>query len=99
MGYECVNPFGRIILVGVPRKGNNINIFSLPLHFGKTLIGSHGGESNPSRDIPRYLNIFNQNIALFKDLITKRIRLDEINYGIELMQQGKTAGRILIDFQ
>ncbi len=99
MGYDSINSFGRIILVGVPRKGNNINIFSLPLHFGKTITGSHGGESYPSRDIPRFLNIFNQNIALFKDLITKRIRLEEINYGIELMKKGKTAGRILIDFQ
>ena len=99
MGYECINSFGKVVLVGVPRKGDNINIFSLPLHFGKTITGSYGGECNPSKDIPRFLNIFNQNIALFKDLITKRIRLEEINYGIDLMQKGKTAGRILIDFQ
>ena len=99
MGYECINSFGKVVLVGVPRKGDNINIFSLPLHFGKTITGSYGGECNPAKDIPRFLNIFNQNIALFKDLITKRIRLEDINYGIELMQKGKTAGRILIDFQ
>ena len=99
MGYESINSFGKVVLVGVPRKGNNINIFSLPLHFGKTITGSYGGECNPSKDIPRFLNIFNQNIAFFKGLITKRIRLEDINYGIELMQKGKTAGRILIDFQ
>ena len=29
--------------------GENINIFSLPLHFGKTITGSFGGECNPAR--------------------------------------------------
>ena len=38
----------------------NINIFSLPLHFGKTIFGSHGGESNPNVDIPRYLNLIQE---------------------------------------
>ena len=46
-----------VVLVGVPRLGNNINIYSLPLHFGKSLIGSHGGDVKPELDIPRYLNL------------------------------------------
>ena len=44
LGYEITSFKGKVVLVGVPRKGNNINIYSLPLHFGKTIIGSHGGE-------------------------------------------------------
>lgn len=95
-GYKIINNIGRLILVGVPKKGNNINIFSLPLHFGKIITGSHGGETNPSRDIPRYLSLFNQNIAQYKKLITERFTLDQINEAIESMKKGKTAGRILI---
>ena len=37
-----------------------INIFSLPLHFGKEIIGSHGGECDPSKDIPRFINLFSE---------------------------------------
>ena len=90
---------GKLILVGVPRKGNNINIFSLPLHFGKTITGSHGGEINPTIDIPRYLSLFDQNIAQYKKLITERFPLDQINDAIEYMKAGKTAGRILIEMR
>ena len=97
-GYELISSFGKLILVGVPRKGNNINIFSLPLHFGKTILGSHGGECHPSKDIPRFINIFNKGIAFYKELITKRITLDNINEAFELMKTGSTAGRIMIDF-
>ena len=60
MGYELTDYKGRIILVGVPKSGNNINIFSLPLHFGKTISGSHGGETNPASDIPRYMKLLSK---------------------------------------
>ena len=48
-GYELINSKGRLVLVGVPKVGSNINIFSLPLHFGKTITGSFGGETHPER--------------------------------------------------
>ena len=54
MGYEVVHAQGRVVLVGVPRVGKDIRIHSLPLHFGKLLVGSHGGEAIPQADIPRY---------------------------------------------
>ena len=58
MGYQITKSQGRVILVGVPSKGNDISIYSLPLHFGKGLIGSHGGETEPHLDIPRYHTLF-----------------------------------------
>ena len=98
-GYKIIKKNGRLILVGVPKRGNNINIFTLPLHFGKTIIGSHGGESNPNEDIKRYLHLFNQNIAQYNKLITERYSLDNINKAIEAMKTGETAGRILIEMK
>ena len=98
-GYKIIKKSGRLILVGVPKRGNNINIFTLPLHFGKTIIGSHGGESNPDADIKRYLQLFNQNIAQYNKLITERYSLDNINEAIEAMKKGETAGRILIEMK
>lgn len=96
-GYELLDPQGRMILVGVPRKGQNINIFTLPLHFGKTITGSHGGESIPQLDIPRYCKLFKENIAFFEKLISKRYKLENINEAIDEMRSGTTPGRILID--
>ena len=97
-GYDMISSFGRLILVGVPKIGQNINIFSLPLHFGKKIIGSYGGECQPSQDIPRFINLFQQKIALHKQLITSKISLENINNGIELMKSGRTSGRIIINF-
>tara|TARA_Y100000589_G_C27188199_1_gene643580 strand:- start:2491 stop:3522 length:1032 start_codon:yes stop_codon:yes gene_type:complete len=95
-GYELVNPNGRVVLVGVPKIGSNINIYSLPLHFGLSLSGSFGGECNPSRDIPRYLNLLEKGIWDLKGLITEIYELKDINYAISSMREGKSAGRVLI---
>lgn len=96
LGYGVTKPQGRVILVGVPHKGKNINIYSLPLHFGKKLLGSQGGESIPNTDIPRYQNLFIANRIKLRELLTECLPLDDINAAIENMRSGKTSGRCLI---
>jgi len=96
MGYEITKPQGRVVLVGVPRKGNNIDIYSLPLHFGKGLSGSHGGEAVPHVDIPRYRKLLDAGRIQLKPLITERFRLEEINAAIGRMRSGELSGRCLV---
>jgi S-(hydroxymethyl)glutathione dehydrogenase/alcohol dehydrogenase len=93
--YEITSPRGRTILVGVPRAGEKITIYSLPLHFDKILTGSHGGDADPARDIPRYVNLHLQGRLRLADMITHRYPLDRINEAVEELRRG-TAGRILI---
>ena len=97
-GYELINKDGRLILVGVPQKDNNINIFSLPLHFGKTITGSFGGECNPEKDIPRYLNLMSKGKWSIEGLVTERYSLKDINLAISRIRDGSAVGRVLIDF-
>jgi S-(hydroxymethyl)glutathione dehydrogenase/alcohol dehydrogenase len=82
--------------VGVPKKGNTISIYSLPLHFGKVITGSHGGETNPTDDIPRYLKLFQAGLLGLNELITHEFTLDDINTAITMMRSGEIAGRCII---
>lgn len=97
MAYKMVKPGGRVILVGVPKKGDNISIYSLDLHFEKILTGSHGGETDPASDIPRYGGLYRNKKLELDSLITDRFLLDEINLAIEKMKNGESSGRCLID--
>tara|TARA_Y100000589_G_scaffold331765_1_gene386903 strand:- start:2177 stop:3232 length:1056 start_codon:yes stop_codon:yes gene_type:complete len=97
LGYSLLNHQGRLILVGVPKIGSNINIFSLPMHFGKRIIGSYGGETSPEKDIPRFLNLYKNNKLNLKDLVSKKFKLQEINEAIEEFKNGSLAGRIIIE--
>jgi Zn-dependent alcohol dehydrogenase len=96
MGYQITKAQGRVTLVGVPKKDNNISIYSLPLHFGKGLSGSHGGEAVPQTDIPRYHNLFRSGKLQLKQLLTETYSLDQINEAIADMRSGKMRGRCLI---
>jgi S-(hydroxymethyl)glutathione dehydrogenase / alcohol dehydrogenase len=95
-GYEAVKPQGRVVLVGVPRKGSDTTLYTLPLHFGKSLRGSHGGEAEPHRDIPRYHELYRKGRLDLGNLITQRFPLGKINEAIAAMCDGRVAGRCLV---
>jgi len=93
--YELTHPDGKTILVGVPAKGDNISIYSLPLHFNKVLTGSHGGDAIPDLEIPRFIKLINAGKMTLNGIITHEFSLDEINRAVELVRGGE-AGRVMI---
>lgn len=99
LGYAITKPQGRVVLVGVPRKGNDITIYSLPIHFGKTVVGSFGGEAIPHQDIPRYLHLLDAGKIELEPLITHTDGLAHINAAIDRARSGDNAGRCLIDLR
>ena len=94
--YDLTHPDGKTILVGVPTKGDNISIPSLPLHFNKVLTGSHGGEAIPDKDIPRFIRLMNAGRLNFDGLITHEFPLDSINEAMQIFRSGE-AGRIVLN--
>ena len=96
-GYRLTHGQGRVILVGVPRQGNNVSLHTLPLHFGKVLTGSQGGESQPARDIPRYLRLLQRGRLQLDRFVSARYPLVAINTAIAAIRDGATAGRVMID--
>ena len=93
--YNLTHPDGKTILVGVPKKGDNISIYSLPLHFNKVLTGSHGGDAVPDVEIPRLMRLIEAEKMSLDGLITHEFVLDDINDAITLFRTGE-AGRIII---
>jgi S-(hydroxymethyl)glutathione dehydrogenase/alcohol dehydrogenase len=80
----------------VPPKGEKARIYTLPLHFGKVLTGSHGGEAVPDKDIPRYARLVASGRLKLKPLVSDRFELAQINEAIAAVRAGKVAGRALI---
>jgi S-(hydroxymethyl)glutathione dehydrogenase/alcohol dehydrogenase len=97
LGYSITKPQGRLILVGVPKSGQTSSLFTLPIHFGKQLIGSHGGDAIPNEDIPRYMRLFDSLGTPLDSLITHTTSLENINQAIADIRSGKTAGRCVIE--
>jgi S-(hydroxymethyl)glutathione dehydrogenase/alcohol dehydrogenase len=95
LAYELTHADGKTILVGVPRRGDNISIYSLPLHFKKVLRGSHGGSAEPHIDIPRYIRLMRAGRMSLDGLVTHEYPLDQVNEAIATVRRGE-AGRVLL---
>jgi S-(hydroxymethyl)glutathione dehydrogenase/alcohol dehydrogenase len=95
--YEISLSDARVILVGVPKAGDNASLYTLPLHFGKLLKGSEGGQSIPERDIPFLLQLVSNDKLNFDNYPTHSFSLESINEAIVQLKNG-SVGRMVIDF-
>ena len=88
---------GTTILCGVPYATDRLSIDSFPLHIGRRVIGSHGGDTVPDLDIPRYFELYRLGKLRLDELITNRFKLAEINRAVETVRGGQAWGRCLIE--
>ena len=86
-----------MILVGVPKAGNKASIYTLPLHFGKNIKGSEGGQSRPERDIPFLLQLVSEGKLNFDEYPTQSFSLEGINEAIVMLKSG-SVGRMIVNF-
>ena len=87
--FGLVSPVGRCIGMGVMPHDRKIAINTLPLHLGKTLRGSHGGESLPADDIPRLVRMMQAGVFDPRGFVSHRVTLPEVNDAIAQMRSGE----------
>ena len=92
-------PSGRLILVGQPRPGAEVEIPNAVSMFdgtGKSIRATQGGGTDPEKDIPRYIALANKGLLEYESLHTNTFTLDEVNDAFDLLRSGD-AGRIMIN--
>ena len=87
--FQLLGPKGRCIGVGVMAHDRKLSLNTLPLHFGKVLAGTEGGQSRPTEDIPRYLRMMQAGCFDPKAMVSHRIRIEDVNDGIARMRSGE----------
>jgi S-(hydroxymethyl)glutathione dehydrogenase/alcohol dehydrogenase len=96
--YDLTQPSGRTVLVGVPPKGKETTLYTLPLHFEKLITGSHGGEARPEIDIPKYVTLARAGKIHIKPFLTNRYGFCRINEAVTDLKEGQVTGRCIINF-
>jgi len=79
---------GRCVLFGVMSHDQRVNIHTLPLHFGRVLTGSEGGQSQPEQDIPDILQVLASHKLNVAGFVTDRGALDDLPDIMERMRRG-----------
>jgi S-(hydroxymethyl)glutathione dehydrogenase/alcohol dehydrogenase len=86
---------GLCVLAGNLSHGERISLDPFDLIKGKRIVGTWGGESQPDRDIPLYVDLYMAGKLKLDMLITHEYRLEDINQALDDLEQGK-VGRALV---
>ena len=87
---------GLCVLAGNLPHGERISLDPFDLIRGKRIVGTWGGETQPDRDIPLYVDSYLSGKLSLDGLITHAYSLDTINQALEDLEHGK-VGRALVD--
>jgi S-(hydroxymethyl)glutathione dehydrogenase/alcohol dehydrogenase len=87
---------GRCVLFGVMPHDQRVSIHTLPLHFGRILTGSEGGQSHPAEDISRILAQLASEHIDCSGFITNRAELKSVNDVANEMRGGSVLHAILV---
>jgi S-(hydroxymethyl)glutathione dehydrogenase/alcohol dehydrogenase len=95
LAYGVTSNQGKTIFAGVPGYDERIAIDSFPLHFGRQVIGVHGGNTRPDTDIPRYLQLYRRGRLKLDEQITHRYPLFGVDEALDQVRSGQ-AGRCVL---
>lgn len=95
---ETVQNYGLVVIAGNIGYTETIQINPFEFIKGKTITGTWGGETNPDTDFAVYSEAYTSNRLDLKALLTRRVRLEDINEVIKDMADHKQVGRTIIDF-
>jgi S-(hydroxymethyl)glutathione dehydrogenase/alcohol dehydrogenase len=93
----CHPLWGRCTVVGVTPNGKMSSFNPQSFLMGRSISGSIFGGAKGRRDIPRMVDWYMDGIINIDDLVTHRIKLDQINEGFDMMRSGESI-RAVIEF-
>jgi len=96
--FDAVRRGGTAVVVGVGRMDQKIEFSAFELFYlEKTLKGSMYGSANVRTDFPRLLRLWKAGKLDLEGMISRRIKLEEVNEAFRAMQAGEVI-RSVIDY-
>lgn len=98
--YAITRRGGTTIAAGMPGPDAILPLSHLSLvSEERTLKGSYMGSCVPSRDIPRYLNMFKQGLLPVDLLMSRTVGYEELNSAFDRLHNGTTIREVLIPWE
>jgi Zn-dependent alcohol dehydrogenase len=88
---------GTAVLIGVPNTTVELSAADIVSN-EKSFIGSLGGTAAPCNTIPTFIEWYSRGDLDLDSLVTARYTLDQINEAVSALENGKIAGRAIIEF-
>jgi alcohol dehydrogenase len=97
LAYAVTARGGATVTAGLPHFEKRMSLSPLALVAEeRTLKGSYVGSSAPQRDVPRMIGLFRAGRLPVDQLLTHRLRLEEINEGFDRLRDGIGVRQVVV---
>lgn len=93
--FAMLAPGGTATVIGMIPLGTKIEVMGVELLAEKKLQGSAMGSTRFRIDMPTYVNLYLQGRLNLDDLVSRTLRLDQINEGFEALRVGEIARSVI----
>ena len=95
--YESTMRGGTTVAIGLPHPEHQFSVPAVTLSaMEKTVKGSYQGSCVPSRDIPKFIDMFHSGQLPVDQLLSDTIKLEEINEGFDRLHKGEVARQVIL---
>jgi alcohol dehydrogenase len=97
LAYKITRRGGTTVTAGLPPPTHTFNIPQVNLVAEeRTVKGSYIGTCVPTRDIPRYIELYRRGKLPVDRLMSDHLKLEEINLGFDRLHEGKAVRQVVV---
>ena len=94
--FRMLKVSGMATVIGMVPEGQMLEIHGADLLDDKVLRGSNMGSNRFRVDMPRYIDFYLEGKLKLDDMISRRIKLEQINEGFDDMKAGEVARSVIV---
>jgi alcohol dehydrogenase len=97
LAYKITRRGGTTITAGLPPPTHTFNLPQVNLVAEeRTVKGSYIGTCVPTRDLPRYIELYRRGKLPVDRLMSAHLKLDDINLGFDRLSEGKAVRQVVL---
>ncbi|BCJ87904.1 zinc-dependent alcohol dehydrogenase family protein [Effusibacillus dendaii] len=97
VAYQITRRGGTTVTTGLPDPSHQFSFPQVTLTAEeRTIKGSYVGSCVPSRDIPRYIELFKQGRLPVDRILTGTVSLEELNEGFDRLHKGEASRIVMV---
>ena len=94
--FQMLRMGGTATVIGMIPPGDMVSLHGVDFLFEKKIQGSMMGSNRFRVDMPRFVDFYLQGRLHLDDLVSNRIKLEDINEGMAALETGEVARSVII---
>ena len=94
--FAAVHRGGTVVIIGVSPANTRLSIDPQMLLQERILTGSSFGGSRQRVDLPMFVDLFMEGKYKLRELISRQVELEDLNYAYELLERGEVRRSVVL---